>query len=122
VAVVEKNEATLSALADGWRREWPGLEITFKPRTSDLWLSWADFRVPHPTGEPATFILVVSEAGDLVLVDDNRHRSELDPTSDWVSRVQEEVHELVPWNLDLLDCGPLLRLWRKHQGLTGRRG
>jgi len=116
VAVVEENEATLSALTDGWRREWPDLEITFKPRTSDLWLSWADFRLPHPNGEPARFILVVSEADDLVLVDDNRHRSELDPTSDCVSRVQEEVHELVAWNLDLLDCGPLLRLWRNIRG------
>jgi hypothetical protein len=59
---------------------------------------------------------VVSEADDLVLVDDNRHRSELDPRSDWVPRVQKEVHELVPWNLDLLDCGPFLRLWRNIRG------
>jgi len=42
VAVVDEYEAALLALADGWRREWPGLEITFKPRTSDLLLSWAD--------------------------------------------------------------------------------
>ena len=113
---MEQNEVTLSALTDGWRREWSDLEITFTPRTSDLLLSWADFRVPRPTGEPARFILVVSEADDLILVDDNRHRSELGPTSDWVPRVQEEVHELVAWNLDRLDGNPLLRLWRNIRG------
>ena len=62
------------------------------------------------------FLLVVTEADDFVIVDDNRHRSELDPISDWVPRVQEEVHALVPWNLDLLDCTPLLRLWRNIRG------
>jgi len=58
----------------------------------------------------------VSEADDLVLVDDNRHRSELDPACNWVPRVQEEVHELVAWNLGLLDCNPLSRLWRNIRG------